>query len=85
MMQDVHGKLNAGLPRQKPRPARRRLFTIKSDLDLKNKPVKCYIWSVALYSAETWTLWKVDQIYLESFETWCWRRMEISCTDHVKN
>jgi hypothetical protein len=36
--------------------------------------------------AETWTLWAVDQENLESFEMWCWRRMEnISCTDHVRN
>jgi hypothetical protein len=27
-----------------------------------------YIWSIALYGAETWTLRKVDQRYLESFE-----------------
>jgi hypothetical protein len=27
-----------------------------------------------------------DQKYLESFEMWCWRRMEkISWTDHVRN
>jgi hypothetical protein len=27
-----------------------------------------------------------DQKHLESFEMWCWRRMEkISCTDHVRN
>jgi len=32
------------------------------------KLVKCCIWSVALYGAETWTLWKVDQIYLEMSE-----------------
>jgi hypothetical protein len=38
-----------------------------------------------LYSAETWTLWKVDQKYLESFEMWCWRRMEISWTERVRN
>jgi len=48
--------------------------------------VKCYIWSIALYGAETWTLRAVDQKHLESFEMWCWRRMEkISCTDHVRN
>jgi len=29
-----------------------------------------------LYGAETWTLRKVDQKYLESFEMWCCRRME---------
>jgi hypothetical protein len=48
--------------------------------------VKFYIWSIALYGAGTWTLWKVDQKHLESFEMWCWRRMEkISWTDRVRN
>jgi hypothetical protein len=38
------------------------------------------------YGAETWTLRKVDQEYLESFEMWCWRGMDkISLTDLVKN
>jgi len=47
--------------------------------------VNCYIWSIALYDAETGTLRAVDQKELESFEMWCWRRMEkISCTDHVR-
>jgi hypothetical protein len=27
-----------------------------------------YIWSIALYGAETWMLRTVDQIHLESFE-----------------
>ena len=31
---------------------------------LRKKPVKCYIWSIALYGAETWTFEKVDQKYL---------------------
>jgi len=35
----------------------------------------CYVWSVALYGAETWTLRAANQKYLESFEMWCWRRM----------
>jgi hypothetical protein len=43
------------------------LFTNKLDLNLRNKPIKCYIWSIALYGAEMWTLRKVDQKYLESF------------------
>jgi len=30
-----------------------------------------------LHGAETWTLGKVDQIYLGSFEIRCWIRMEI--------
>jgi hypothetical protein len=61
-------------------------FTSKLDLNLRKKLVKSYIWSIALCGAETWTLGKVDQKYLESFEMWCWRRMEkISLTDRVRN
>jgi hypothetical protein len=41
------------------------LFTSKLDLNLRKKLVKCYIWSIVLYGAETWTLRKVDQRYLE--------------------
>ena len=41
---------------------------------------------MAFYGAETWTLRAADQKYLESFEMWCWRRMErISWTNHVRN
>jgi len=65
---------------------RRTLFTSTLNLELSKKLVKCYVWSIALYGAETWTLRAVDQEHLESFEMWCWRRMEkISLTDHVRN
>jgi hypothetical protein len=48
--------------------------------------VKCYIWSTALYGAESWTLQKSDQKYQESVEMWCWGRMEkISWTDCARN
>jgi hypothetical protein len=41
---------------------------------------------MALYGAETWTLRVVDQKHVESFEMWCWRRIDkISWTDHVRN
>jgi len=64
----------------------RTLFTSTLDSELRKKLVKCYVWSIALYGAETWTLRAVDQKHLESFETWCWRRMEkISWTEHVRN
>jgi len=53
---------------------------------LWKKLVKCYIWSIALYGAETWMIRTVGQKHLESFEMWCWRRMEkVSWTDHVRN
>jgi hypothetical protein len=45
---------------------KRVLFTSTLDLELRNKLVKCYIWGIALYSAETWTLQAVDQKHLES-------------------
>ena len=62
------------------------LFTSNLDLNLRKKLIKCYIWRMSLYGAETWTLRTGDQKYLESFEMWCWRRMEkISWTDHVRN
>jgi hypothetical protein len=62
---------------------KRALFTSTLDLKSRKKLVKCYVWSIALYGAETWTFRAVDQKHLESFQMWCWRRMEkISWTDH---
>jgi hypothetical protein len=61
------------------------LFTSKLDLNLRKKLVKCYIWIIILYGAKTWAYRKVDQKHVESFEMWCWRRMEmIRWTDHVR-
>jgi hypothetical protein len=62
------------------------LSASKLNLNLRKFPVKCYIWSEAWCGAESWTLGKVDQKYLGSFEMWCWRRMEkIVWTDCVIN
>ena len=62
------------------------LFTSILGFNLRKNLVKFYIWSIALYGAETWTLVAVDKKHLESSEMWCWRRMEkISWTDHVRN
>ena len=53
---------------------------------MRKKLVNCYIFIIALYDGETRTLREVDQKSLESFEMWCWRRMEkISWTDRVRN
>ena len=48
---------------------KRALFTSTLDLELRKRFVKCYIWSIALYGAGTWTCRAVDQKRLESFET----------------
>jgi hypothetical protein len=58
------------------------LFTSKLDLNLRKNLVKCYIWSIAFYCDETWTLQKVDQKYLESFNVVL---EKISWTDRVRN
>jgi len=52
------------------------LFTRKLDFHFRKKLVKYYSWGIALYGAVTWTLWKGDEKYMESFEVWCWRRIE---------
>ena len=53
---------------------------------MRKKLVKCYVWSMAVYGAVTWTLQTTDQKRLESFAVWFWRRMEkVSWTDHVRN
>jgi len=62
-------KLSVGLLWLKLHSTRRGLFLLSTlDLELRKKLVKCYIWSIALYGAETWTLRGVDQKHLESFE-----------------
>jgi hypothetical protein len=65
---------------------KRALCTNTLVLELIKKLKKCYVWSIAIYGAENWTLRAMHQKHLESFEVWCWRRMEkISWTDHVRN
>jgi hypothetical protein len=62
------------------------LFTIKLNVNLRNKEVNFNIWSLEPYRDETWTLQKIDQKYLQRFETWCWRRTEKNIwTDRVRN
>jgi hypothetical protein len=39
---------------------KRALFTSNMDLELTKELVQCYIWSIDLYGAETWTLRAVD-------------------------
>jgi hypothetical protein len=41
------------------------VFTSKLGLNLRKKLVNSYIWYIALYGAEAWTIWKVDEKYVE--------------------
>jgi hypothetical protein len=54
----------------------RKMIHQQIGLQFKKKLAKCYIWSIALYDAEIWTLPKIDHKYSGSFKLWCWRRME---------
>ena len=45
------------------------------NIELRKKLVRCYVWSIALYGSETWTLRKLKRNYLGKHEIWCWRRI----------
>ena len=61
-------------------------FHEENALKFKEETSEVFMWSVTLHGAETWTLRKVDQKYLESFEMWCCRRVEkFRRTDRVRN
>ena len=48
--------------------------------------MKCFVLSVVLYGAETWTLRRNEQKRLERFEMWICRRMEcVKWADKIKN
>lgn len=48
--------------------------------------LKVFVWSVALYGSETWTINSVDKKRIEAFEMWCYRRMlKIKWVDRVTN
>jgi len=80
------GMAKAAFKKKKKKKKKKTLLNSKLDLDIRNKPEKCYIWNIVLYGAESWTLREVEQKYMESFEMWCWRRVEkISWTDRVGN
>jgi len=49
-------------------------FISKLDLNLWKKVVMCFIWRRALFDAKIWTLQKVGQKCMDSFEMWCLRR-----------
>lgn len=54
--------------------------------NLRKRLVKCYIWSVALYGAETWTMRKIDKKMLEVVEMWIWTKMEgIKWDERIRN
>ncbi|KAJ4434001.1 hypothetical protein ANN_16320 [Periplaneta americana] len=71
----------------------RKIFGAKRDevrgewkKELRKRLVMCFVWSVALNVAETWTLRPSEEKRMEAFEMWIWRRMErVKWTDRIRN
>ena len=55
---------------------KRSIFRGPLEKELSKRLVKCFVWSVVLYGAETWTLRQNEQKRSEAFEIWILRRME---------
>ena len=55
--------------------------------ELRKMLVKCFVWNIASYGAETWTLRRNERKRLEALEMLIiWRRMErVQLTDKIKN
>ena len=65
---------------------KRSIFCGPLEKELRKRLVKCFVWSVALYGAETWILRRNEQKWLKVFEMWIWRRMDrVKRTDKTKN
>lgn len=63
-----------------------KILTGPLELRLRKRLLKCLIWNVVLYGAETWTLRKRDEERLQAFEMWAWRKLEkISWTRRIRN
>ena len=63
---------------------KRSIFCESLVKELRKRLVKCFLWSVALYDAETWTLRRNEQKRLESFEMWSWKGMGlVKWTDKI--
>ncbi|XP_049828694.1 uncharacterized protein LOC126267466 [Schistocerca gregaria] len=65
---------------------KRNLLTSSLDLSVRKSFLKVFVWSVAMYGSETWTINSLDQKRIEAFEVWCCRRMlKIRWVDHIIN
>ena len=45
-------------------------------LPTKVCPVKAMVFPVVMYGCESWTVKKAECLRTDSFELWCWRRLE---------
>ena len=62
---------------------KRSIFCGPFEKELRKRLMKCFVWSVALYGAETRTLRRNEQKRLEAFEMWIWEG--VKWRDKIKN
>ncbi|CAG9832782.1 unnamed protein product [Diabrotica balteata] len=56
------------------------------NLEIILRTIRCYVFSILLYGAETWTLKKCNLKRIEAFDLWLYRRvLKISWTDRIIN
>ncbi|KAJ4428339.1 hypothetical protein ANN_24358 [Periplaneta americana] len=80
------GSLKASKSQKEDGNRKRRIFCGSLEKELRKRLVKCFVWSVALYGAETWTLRRSEEKRIEAFEMWVWTRMErVKWTDRIRN
>jgi len=65
------GEINCRVAMARQLSTRSRIFTSRMVIKLRKKLVKCSIWSMTLRGAETWTVRKVYQKYVDSSEMRC--------------
>jgi hypothetical protein len=86
MMEDVLVKLNPELLWKKAAFNAKTALLLANRLGIEEETSKTLHLEYSFIWCLNWTLRAVDQKHLESFEIWCWRRMEkISLTNHVRN
>jgi len=66
-------KIKSGTAMAKAAFKKRKVFSQANCLKLKEETSKLLRLQ---HCAETWTLQKAEQKNLETFQMWCWRRME---------
>ena len=62
------------------------LMTSKLNIELRKILIMCYVWGIAFYGSEIWTLSKLERQYSQTLEMWCRRRKgRIKWSEKVTN
>ncbi|XP_049864315.1 uncharacterized protein LOC126365784 [Schistocerca gregaria] len=65
---------------------KRNLLTSRIDLSVRKSFLKVFVWSVAMYGSEIWTITSLEKKRIEAFEMWCYGRMlKIRWVGHISN